>query len=92
MLTIKNIDGNVMYNYTAIPVKKVKEINIPVPILKNKTIDIKRWYSENQCEVDYILDIYLSATDGINNSKYYVYFNKNSLRDDLIEWIYDGRA
>lgn len=92
MLTIKNIDGNVMYNYVSIPKKKVREDIIPFPQLKNKTRDIQRWYASNQCEVDYILDRYISATDSIVHCKYYISFNKNDMRDDLIAWIYDGRG
>ena len=92
MLTIKRIDGNVMYNYVSIPTKKVRDNIVPVPQLKNKTRDIQRWYAANQCEVDYILDRYINATYSILHLKYYISFNKNELRDDLIAWIYDGRG
>jgi hypothetical protein len=92
MLTIKNIEGVVMYSFKQMKPKRVENNVTLIPRLKNKSREIQKWYISNQNEVDFILDKYMKATENILHVKYIVTFDKNSLRSDLLCWMYDGRA
>lgn len=89
MLTIKNINGKVMYNY------QEKKISVPypytpvlVPFSKETNFSKMKGYESKYYMLEYIADQYLEAAKSFidDNDKYHISFDPQ-IKKDILEWV-----
>ena len=90
MLTIKNINGSVMYNYHEKKAYPTDDKSDKM-ITKFGNSKLNRWVKHNQAIVDYIVDKYVEAARSFHddNNRYYILFD-SKIKQDILEWIFQS--
>lgn len=93
MLTIKRVNGQILYNYQEKRVREADKQDILIPSLKrnfNSDAYIE-WYNKKKHYVNYIVDLYMDTASSFHdeNRKYRVSFGPE-LRDNIKKWIFES--
>lgn len=90
MLTIKNFNGVVMYNFSPNEKLLTEEHHHPmlVPRLCPKRRHMKEWYQRRHRDIHCIVCQLLKCTEAFTASGYAITFDFPSMYLDLVEWLY----
>ena len=95
MLYIKNINGVTMFNFVpqVKPSPRYKDpILIPkIKYTKSYACDPKTFYNENEDDINYIVNRYISLTKYFESNEYNISFKYSMLYDDLQKWVVASR-
>lgn len=89
MLSIKNINGKILYNIQSKQdIQSPQKQSIPLPKVKTKKQSYNDWYDKNQVYVDYIVDQYIQTLSQFQSNEYSIKFNYNELIKYISYWVY----
>jgi hypothetical protein len=89
MLSIKNINGKILYNIQSKQdIQSPQKQSIPLPKVKTKKQSYNDWYDKNQVYVDYIVDQYIQTLSQFQSNEYSITFNYNELIKYISYWVY----